>query len=285
MKDGATSAALLEHNNRELKRPDIDYGTESKSTTETTEKRRTLTRKEAFRVDPTTNTHTKHRHYKKQDQIPLTTDHENEWSNSIKDDPNSGEYDTDLNTFIKDNLSRTVTHDFQNDEQQPDLQLIDAKEKESLTDAELVEYFAERMRTLPLIYGFKTSERYDIMQKAMSVNHDKDTHVTSRLHETRHRPTVHASTETSRHNSFKSKSKEKFFLPKINSTPSDHDHQTNTSTGPVITSSFRSGTDRFPRKIRKIPGPGMYDRLFEYPTQKQLVSFLSRGIYFSSSFT
>jgi len=55
--------------------------------------------------------------------------------------------------------------------------------------------------------------------------------------------------------------------------------------GPVITSSFRSGTNRFSQKPAKIPGPGTYDKVFGIPTPKQIDTYLSRGIYFRSVFT
>ena len=53
---------------------------------------------------------------------------------------------------------------------------------------------------------------------------------------------------------------------------------------PTITSSFRSGTDRFFKKPENIPGPGTYDRLTIFPTPKQIDSFSTRGVFFSANF-
>lgn len=53
---------------------------------------------------------------------------------------------------------------------------------------------------------------------------------------------------------------------------------------PTITSSFRSGTDRFFKKPPNVPGPGAYDKLTIFPTPKQIDAFSARGVFFSASF-
>ncbi len=53
---------------------------------------------------------------------------------------------------------------------------------------------------------------------------------------------------------------------------------------PTITSSFRSGTDRFFKKPMNVPGPGTYDKLTVFPAPKQIDSFSARGVFFSANF-
>ncbi len=53
---------------------------------------------------------------------------------------------------------------------------------------------------------------------------------------------------------------------------------------PTVTSSFRSGTDRFFKKPVNVPGPGAYDKLTLFPPPKQIDSFSARGVFFSASF-
>jgi hypothetical protein len=52
----------------------------------------------------------------------------------------------------------------------------------------------------------------------------------------------------------------------------------------MITSSFRSSTDRFFEKPRNVPGPGTYDKLTVFPTPRQIDAFSSRGVFFSAGF-
>jgi hypothetical protein len=54
---------------------------------------------------------------------------------------------------------------------------------------------------------------------------------------------------------------------------------------PIITSSFRSGTDRFFKKPANVPGPGAYDKLTVFPTPRQIDTFSARGVFFSAGFT
>jgi hypothetical protein len=53
---------------------------------------------------------------------------------------------------------------------------------------------------------------------------------------------------------------------------------------PTITSSFRSGVDRFFIKPSNVPGPGTYDKLTVFPTPRQIDSFSARGVFFSANF-
>ncbi|UJR28533.1 hypothetical protein I4U23_009769 [Adineta vaga] len=280
MQDVTPSPILLERNGHDSKITDVDYGIESRSHTLANGKYRRLSRQEAFRQ-------TSHKQHKKPDHPPLIPDHENNWEGLMKDVPDFDAFDIPLNMFVKENFPRPVVRDMNSVGQRRTSESLDVKEKDSLSDAELVEYFAERMRQLPLRYGFKSPERFNILQKAMSMNHDKNT---NSRHNQFGRQNLYKSlspTESikSGSNSFKSKHKRKVILPKIDSTSDHHKYQTSMN-GPVITSSFRSNTERFPKKLGKnIPGPGMYDRVIGLPTQKQVGSYLSRGIYFNSSFS
>lgn len=111
-----------------------------------------------------------------------------------------------------------------------------------------------------------------------------------------------------RHSFFKSKTRRKLFLPvsfrylinkklntflklcrtlqKLGPAPGDYEPQTSVinANPPIVTSSFRSGTDRFFKKPTNVPGPGSYDKLTVFPTPKQIDSFSSRGVFFSANF-
>ncbi|CAF1526277.1 unnamed protein product [Adineta ricciae] len=273
MQDVVSSTALFEQDDQDSKIADVTYESESRSQTSAGGKRRSLSRQEAFRQ-------TSRRPSRR-------TEYENDWQGSMKDVPNFDAFDTHLSIFAKENLPRPIVRDIGSTSQRRSSESLDAKEKDALSDAELVEYFAERMRQLPLLYGFKSSERFNVLQKAMSVNHDKNMKSRRNLfgrqnHSKNLSPTNSIKSES---NSFKSKIKRDVLLPKINTT-SDQHHYSSFITGPAIASPFRSNTERFPTKLGpSMPGPGMYDRVIGFPTQKQIGSYLSRGIYFTTNYS
>jgi hypothetical protein len=53
---------------------------------------------------------------------------------------------------------------------------------------------------------------------------------------------------------------------------------------PIITSSFKSRTDRFRKKPTNVPGPGAYDKLTSIPPWKQIDKFSTQGIFFNANF-
>jgi hypothetical protein len=72
----------------------------------------------------------------------------------------------------------------------------------------------------------------------------------------------------------------------VGPAPGDYEPQTTVinANPPAVTSSFRSGTDRFFQKPANVPGPGTYDKLTGFPPSKQIDSFSARGVFFSASF-
>jgi len=126
MKDAATSSALMEHNGYYSNFAEVDYETGPKSTTG---KQRVIARSSAVRDTPTTNAQTIHKDNKKVD-----------YGSSV--------YNTHLSTFVKENfpLPPTKTHGVKNNgrRRRRDSPPLDQKNKEALTDTELVAYFSER---------------------------------------------------------------------------------------------------------------------------------------------
>ncbi|CAF3413431.1 unnamed protein product [Rotaria sp. Silwood1] len=106
------------------------------------------------------------------------------------------------------------------------------------------------------------------------------------LYETQKYNTINVPVESARHSVFKSKTTRKLFLPKIGPAPGDYEPKTNVTNvhSPTITSSFRSRTDRFHRKLAKVPGPGTYDKLTIFPTPKQINTLSMRGVFFNANY-
>jgi hypothetical protein len=121
MKDAATSSALMEHNGYYSNFAEVDFETGPKTTAG---KQRVVSRRPTVRGAPTTDTQTIH-----------------------KVDYGPSVYDTHLSTFAKENvpLPPTKTHGIKsNGRRRRDSPPLDHKNKEALTDTELVAYFSER---------------------------------------------------------------------------------------------------------------------------------------------
>lgn len=58
--------------------------------------------------------------------------------------PDAGTLEARLSTFAKENIPRPVVRDWSPARKRRGSDALDAPEKDSLSDAELVEYFAER---------------------------------------------------------------------------------------------------------------------------------------------
>ncbi|CAF2516412.1 unnamed protein product [Rotaria sp. Silwood2] len=287
MQDAASSPVLLEQSGRGSRVSEAGHETSSKPTTATTiGKRRVGSRQPSFRPDLTVSARRSHRINRAYTYVAPASGRESWWRVTIKDTPNPGTYDTHLNTFVKDVLARPMTYGFKSDGRRRDPQPLEPKGKELLPGAYSVEDFVERMRQLRTTYGFKGPEREYSLRKSIVANHDKDIDVAPGLYETQNYQTINAPIEAAKHSVFKSKTRRRVFLPRLGPAPGDYEPQMNViNVNPsIVTSSFRSGTDRFFKKPDNVPGPGAYDRLTIFPTPKQIDTFSTRGVFFSANF-
>ncbi|CAF1234026.1 unnamed protein product [Rotaria magnacalcarata] len=286
MQDATPSPGALEQNGRSSRDSEGGHESASKPTTATTGKRRAGSRRASFRPDLTVSARATNRINRAYTYVAPASGRESWWRVTIKDTPNPGRYDTHLNTFVKEVLARPMTYGFKSDGRRRDPQPLEPKGKDLLPGAYSVEDFVEHMRQLRSTYGFKGPEREESLRKSMSANHDKDIDVAPGLYETQNYQTINVPIEAARHSVFKSKIRRNVFLPKLGPAPGDYEPQLDViNVNPrTVTSSFRSGTDRFFRKPDNVPGPGSYDRLTVFPTPKQIDSFSTRGVFFSANF-
>ncbi|CAF0882664.1 unnamed protein product [Rotaria sp. Silwood1] len=289
MQDVALSPSLNENTGRNSHIDETDYEIRSNPSTPPTEQQQ---HQEAelklplLRSDAAVNMKITPRNLKPNNYEPPVSDRESWWRTTIKDTPIPGTYNTHLNTFIKEIVARPMTYGFKSDGRRRDPQPLEPKGKELLPGAYSVEDFVERMNQLRLSYGFKGPERESLLKKTMAVNQDKDIDVPPGLYETQKYNTINVPVESARHSVFKSKTTRKLFLPKIGPAPGDYEPKTNVTNvhSPTITSSFRSRTDRFHRKLAKVPGPGTYDKLTIFPTPKQINTLSMRGVFFNANY-
>ncbi|CAF1332025.1 unnamed protein product [Rotaria sordida] len=290
MQDVAFSPLFNENTSRNSDIDEIDDDIRSKPTTPHTKQQQQQQQVQlklpSLLSDTAVNLKVTPRNQKPYNYEPPVSDRESWWRTTIKNTPIPGTYNTHLNTFIKEIVARPMTYGFKSDGRRRDPQPLEPKGKELLPGAYSVEDFVERMNQLRLSYGFKGPEREGLLKKTMSVNQDKDIDVPPGLYETQKYHTIDVSIESARHSFFKSKTTRRLFLPKIGPAPSDYEPKTNVINvhSPTITSSFRSRTDRFHRKLAKVPGPGTYDKLTIFPTPKQINTLSMRGVFFNANY-
>ncbi|CAF3196677.1 unnamed protein product [Rotaria socialis] len=286
MQDVTSLPTFNENGGRNSCIEETDYEIQSKPTTPQLEQQLGQPFLPPLRYDHVLNHKIPQRQTKLHNYAPPVSDREGWWRITIKDSPNPGTYDTHLNTFIKEMISRPMTYGFKSDGRRRDPQPLEPKGKFLLPGAYSVEDFVERMHQLRLSYGFKGPDRQGLLDKSMAVNQDKNIDVPPGLYETQKYQTFDSAVESSRHSVFKSKTTRKIFLPKIGPAPGDYEPKTSVTNehSPNITSAFRSSTNRFHVKLSKIPGPGTYEKLANFPPPKQLNKLSMRGVFFNANF-
>ncbi|CAF0841907.1 unnamed protein product [Adineta ricciae] len=280
MQDSDLLVSLFEERNRNGR---LDYELQRKRSNQQRVRSQSL----AIPTEGETDAKVKRRQQKLSKYEPSMSDRESWWRVTIRDTPIPGTYDTHLNTFIKETIARPMTYGFKSDGRRRDPQPLEPKGKELLPGAYSVENSLDEMFRRRLSYGFKSPAREESLKKTVLANHDKDIDVAPGLYETQKYHRIDVPIESVKHSFFKSKSKRKLFPPQAGPAPGEYEPRTKVvdTKGPTITSSFRSGTDRFRQKLFSVPGPGSYDQLTDIPPWKQIDAYSTCGIFFNANFT
>ncbi|UJR20995.1 hypothetical protein I4U23_024095 [Adineta vaga] len=279
MQDGDSLATLYAEAHRSTK---VDYELQRKRSYQ----QQRLSQPLMLSSDADINSKSIRRQLKSSTYEPPMSDRESWWRTTIKETPIPGTYDTHLNTFIKEVTTRPMTYSFKSDGRRRDPQPLEPKGKELLPGAYSVQDSLDEMFRRRLSYGFKSPTREDSLKKTVLGNHDKDIDVAPGLYETQKYHRIDVPSESVRHSFFKSKSKRKLFPSQDGPAPGDYEPRSKVidPKSPTITSSFRSRTDRFQKKLFNVPGPGSYAELTDIPPWRQIDTYSTYGIFFNANF-
>ncbi|KAK7103224.1 protein STPG4-like isoform X1 [Littorina saxatilis] len=207
------------------------------------------------------------------------------WRTHIRETPKPGSYDHP--TFIEEMRVRPNTYRFKSDGRRID-PTPHGKGATLLPGAYESKSFLEGLdkTPTPATYSFKVTDR-DSIDVLNFGKKDKDINVCPTSYGTENYMTLTTDRTPSKHMVFKSQAKRfptLYFKPKEGPAPGNYNYEPPNSQH-VVSSSFMSKTPRFSTSHTKVPGPGAYEKTFQFPIPKT-VSKMGRqyGLFFTSAF-
>ncbi|KAL5009274.1 hypothetical protein ScPMuIL_014855 [Solemya velum] len=203
------------------------------------------------------------------------------WRKTIRETPIPGSYESF--SFLKDLDERQHTYRFKSDGRKID---PDPHGKGAILMPGAYEHssFLDRLEKKPATYNFRAVDR---SAKVHTDRKDKDINVCPSLYQTEKHLNMSVERQPSRHFMFRSQTG-RFptlqFRPREGPAPGDYDYRSPKSLH-GISSSFKSKTPRFSTSHTKVPGPGMYEKTFQFPMSETMDKMgRQHGLFFSSAF-
>lgn len=207
------------------------------------------------------------------------------WRTYIRETPKPGSYEQ--RSFLEEMRARPNTYRFKGDGRKLDPQ-PHGKGAVLLPGAYEAHNFLEELdkTPAPATYRFKGPSR-DASDILGFGTRDKDINVSPTAYAVEKYHTLTTDRTPSKHMVFKSQSKRFptiYFKPKEGPAPGCYDFQL-PQTSPVVSSSFKSKTPRFSTSHTRVPGPGAYEKTFQFPIP-ETISKMGRqyGLFFTSTF-
>ena len=214
---------------------------------------------------------------------PPITERETWWRTYIRETPLPGAYESD--TFLEHLQKKPNTYRFKSDGRTIDPH-PHGKGAKLLPGAYNFPSFLKRLEEAPATYNFKGERRdkFDVLNMGTK---DKDINVSPNAYNLDRYLSISVDRQQSRHFMFRSQHK-RFptapFRPRHGPGPGEYENQ---SICPkvIVSSSFKSKTPRFASSHTRVPGPGTYEKTYQYP-QPDTVTTMGRqhGLFFSSAF-
>ncbi|PVD26477.1 hypothetical protein C0Q70_14154 [Pomacea canaliculata] len=207
------------------------------------------------------------------------------WRSYIRETPRPGSYDS--STFVDDISQRPNTYRFKSDGRKIDPQPHN-KGSLLLPGAYDFQSFLDILdkKPIPATYNFRTPARdsFDVLNFGKK---DKEINVSPTAYQMDKYLSLSADKMPSKHPAFKSQVKRfptLYFKPKEGPGPGLYDSQLPVFQHPV-SSSFKSRTPRFSTSYTKVPGPGTYEKIFQFPIPPTVAKMGRQyGLFFTSAF-
>lgn len=207
------------------------------------------------------------------------------WRTDIRETPRPGTYEHP--SFLEEIRTRPNTYRFKGDGRKVDPQ-PHGKGAMLLPGAYESHNFLEDLdkTPAPATYRFKGPSR-DSCDVPSFGTKDKEINVSPTAYAVEKYLTLTTDRMPSKHMVFKSQSNRfptVYFKPKEGPAPGNYDYEPPKATR-VVSSSFKSKTPRFNTSHTRVPGPGAYEKTFQFPIP-ETISKMGRqyGLFFSSAF-